>query len=137
MDISTTLLVLFSLTEVALLGVVILFFIRLRKSEALLNSIQSKQEEFVNRLHFNAQLENEMVSTFEKRQVELASLGRELDDKISELNTLIKRAENYSDSPQLKRQIIIAGHKKGRTAIQLAKETGLGVDEVELIIDQA
>lgn len=131
---STILLVFFSLTEIALLCIVIAFFIRLRKSEALLSKIQSKQEEFVNRLHFNAQLENEMVATFEQRQSELSHLNDELEEKITTLNDLIKKADEYSKSPQFLRQIVLDGHKAGKSLAVLARKTGLSIEEVELII---
>jgi uncharacterized protein HemX len=94
---SDLLLILLTISEVALLGVVIMFFLRLRKSEALLSGIQIKQEEFIKRLQFNTQLENELVATFERRQQELITLNNEIE----------------------------------------SKATGLSLEDVELIIDQA
>jgi uncharacterized protein HemX len=134
---STLLLVFFSLTEIALLCIVIAFFVRLRKSEALLSRIQAKQEEFINRLHFNAQLENEMVATFEQRQGELAELNDELENKVRQLKKLMRQADEYTRSPQFLRQIVLDGHKSGKSPAQLARKAGLSLEEVELIINQS
>lgn len=131
---STLLLVFFSITEIALLSIVILFFIRLRKSEALLSQVQAKHEEFINRLHFNAQLENEMVATFEQRQIELAGINDELEDKIKKLKKLMRQADEYSKSPQFLRQIVLDGHKAGKSPAVLARKTGLSLEEIEIII---
>jgi hypothetical protein len=134
---SDLLLILLSLSEIVLLGVVILFFLRLRKSEALLSGIQIKQEEFIKRLQFNTQLENELVATFERRQQELITLNNEIENRVSELRKLVMQADDYCKSPQFMREIIVKGHRSGKSATQLAKSTGLSLEEVELIIDQA
>ncbi|WFS61105.1 hypothetical protein LF599_10485 [Pseudodesulfovibrio thermohalotolerans] len=134
---SDLLIILFSLSEVVLLGVVIVFFLRLRKSETLLNGLHARQEEFIKRLQFNTQLENELVATFEQRQQELVALNSQLEHKADELGKLVKLASEYAKSPQFMREIIIQGHRSGKTPMQLAKSTGLGLEEVELIIDQA
>ncbi len=130
------LLIFFSLTEIILLVAIIIFFMRLKKSESLLNQLQSKQEEFINKLHFNAQLESEIISTFEQRQLELAQLDQLLDNKAKKLKKILSQAEEFSRSPQFLRQIIITGHKEGKPVSRLAKATGLSTEEVELIIDQ-
>lgn len=134
---SNMLIILFTLSEVVLLGVVIAFFLRLRKSEILLSGLHAKQEEFIKRLQFNTQLENELVATFEQRQQELVALNTQLENKATELRKLVKLANEYAKSPQFMREIIIQGHRSGKTAAQLAKSSGLGLDEVELIIDQS
>mgnify|MGYP000746004407 CR=1 FL=1 len=134
---STLLLVFFSVTEIALLCIVIIFFVRLKKSEALLSRIQGKQEEFINRLHFNAQLENEMVATFEQRQGELAILNEELENKIRQLKKLVKQADEYTRSPQFLRQLVLDGYKAGKSPAQLARKAGLSLEEVDLIIGQS
>lgn len=130
------LLIFFSATEIILLIAVILFFMRLRKSEELVTKLQSKQQEFINKLHFNAQLENELMNTFEERQDELAKLDYQLDRKAKKLKKILAQAEEFSRSPQFLRQIIITGHKEGKPVTRLAKATGLSTEEVELIIDQ-
>ncbi len=130
------LLIFFSITEIILLVAIIIFFMRLKKSESLLNQLQSKQEEFINKLHFNAQLESEIISTFEQRQLELAQLDQLLDNKAKKLKKILSQAEEFSRSPQFLRQIIITGHKEGKPVSRLAKATGLSTEEVELIIDQ-
>lgn len=134
---SDILLILFTLSEVILLGVVILFFLRLKKSEALLSGMQTKQEEFIKRLQFNTQLENELVATFEQRQQELATLNEKVEKRSAKLQKLIDQADDYCKSPQFMREIIINGHKSGKSPVQLAKSTGLSLEEVELILDQA
>ncbi|MDC0335446.1 hypothetical protein OAN24_00915 [Pseudodesulfovibrio sp.] len=134
---SDLLLILFTVSEVILLGVVILFFLRLKKSETLLSGLQANQEEFIKRLQFNTQLENELVATFEQRQKELAALNNELEDKAAELKKLVNLANDYSKSPQFMREIILNGHRAGKSPLQLAKSTGLSLEEVELILDQA
>ena len=130
------LLIFFSITEIALLIAVIFFFLRLRKSEELVTRLQVKQEEFVKKLQFNTQLENEMMNTFAERQEELAQLDMMLDRKSKKLKKILSQAEEFSRSPQFLRQIILTGHKEGKPVSRLAKATGLSIEEVELIIDQ-
>ncbi|ACS80656.1 hypothetical protein [Maridesulfovibrio salexigens] len=130
------LLIFFSITEIALLIAVIFFFLRLRKSEELVTQLQVKQEEFVKKLQFNTQLENEMMNTFAERQEELAQLDMMLDRKSKKLKKILSQAEEFSRSPQFLRQIILTGHKEGKPVSRLAKATGLSIEEVELIIDQ-
>ncbi len=130
------LLIFFSVTEIILLIAVIIFFMRLRKSEELVTKLQSKQQEFINKLHFNAQLENELMNTFEERQDELAKLDLLLDQKTKKLKKILAQAEEFSRSPQFLRQIILTGHKEGKPVSRLAKATGLSIEEVELILDQ-
>lgn len=134
---SDLLLILFTISEIVLLGVVIMFFLRLKKSETLLSGLQAKQEEFIKRLQFNTQLENELVATFEQRQNELATLNEEVEKRSAELQKLVNLANDYCKSPQFMREIIIKGHRAGKSPVQLAKSTGLSLEEIELIIDQA
>jgi len=134
---SDLLIILFSVSEVVLLIVVILFFLRLKKSETLLSGLQSNQAAFIKRLQFNTQLENELVATFEQRQQELVALNQELEKKAAELKKLTDLANEYCKSPQFMREIIIKGHRAGKSPSQLAKSTGLGLEEIELILDQS
>jgi hypothetical protein len=134
---SDLLIILLTISEVALLGVVIMFFLRLKKSEALLSGIQIKQEEFIKRLQFNTQLENELVATFERRQQELITLNNELEHKVAELKKLVTQADGYCKSPQFMREIILKGHRAGKSPTQLAKSTGLSLEDIDLIIDQS
>ena len=136
MNISNLLLMTFTVTEIFLLVVVIFFFLRLKKSEELISKVQSNQEQFVNKLHFNAQLEQEMIETFTQRQQELAKLDKEIEVKEKRLRKLVKQAEKFCSSPQYLRQIILSGAKQGRSTLELAKATGLSIDEVELIMEQ-
>lgn len=134
---SDLLLILFTVSEVVLLGIVIMFFLRLKRSETLLSGLQIKQEEFIKRLQFNTQLENELVATFEQRQQELVTLNNEIEDRAAELKKLVNQANEYCKSPQFMREIIIKGHRAGKSPLQMAKSTGLSLEEIELIIDQA
>lgn len=134
---SDWILALFSLIEMALLSVVIFFFLRLRKSEVLLSQLQSRQAELLNKLTFNAQLEQELVGTFEKRQAELIKLDSELEERSRTLGRLLRQADELCRSPQFLRQVILSGQTQGKSAEALAKSTGLSVEEVEIILEQA
>jgi uncharacterized protein HemX len=137
MSLSNWLLLALSVTEVMLLGVVIFFFMRLKQSEAILSQLQSKQDDLLNKLRFNAQLEQELVSTFQQRQAELIDLDAKIEERAKDLRRIIKQAEQYSRSPQFLREVILTGWRSGKSASDLARSTGLSVDEVELIIGQA
>lgn len=134
---SDLLLILFTISEIVLLGVVIMFFLRLKKSEALLSALQTDQEEFIKRLQFNTQLESELVATFEQRQMSLVTLNEELEQRTAELQKLLNLANEYCKSPQFLRETIINGRKSGKSPVQLAKATGLSLEEIELILDQS
>jgi uncharacterized protein HemX len=136
MQITALLLLALTVTELALLFVVIIFYLRLRKSETLIARMQTKQDEFLNKLRANAQLEQELVDSFERRQDELSRLDGQLTERVVILNKLLKQADEYARSPQFLRQVIISGNRQGKSPKELAKTTGLSVDEVELIIDQ-
>ena len=125
-----------TITEVLLLGVVVVFFVRLRQSEALLSKLQSKQDDLLSKLRFNAQLEQELVSTFEQRQKELADLDASMEERSKDLRRILKQAEQYSRSPQFLREAIQAGRRSGKAPAQMAKELGLSTDEIELILHQ-
>ena len=137
MDLGNTMIIFLTLSELLLLAVTVTFFLRLRKSEVLVSNLQAKQEEFINRLHFNAQLEHELVGTFEHRQQELVAVNDQLEERAKELHQLIEKAQEFSKSPQFLRQMVMDGHRNGRSYASLAKINGLGIDEVELIVDQA
>jgi biopolymer transport protein ExbB/TolQ len=131
------LLAVLSLSELILLAVLASLFWRLRKSEAVLGQLQDRQAELLSRLQLNARLEHELVATFEKRQAELSRLDEQLDTRAKALERLIQHAEKTARSPQFLREVVIAGLKRGQSALTLAKSTGLSVDEVELIIEQS
>lgn len=131
---SNLLFVFLSVTEVMLLVVVIFFFWRLRRSEAVLSALQSKQDELLNKLRFNAQLEQELVTTFEQRQQELMDLDTRIEERAKDLRRIIRQAEQMANSPQMLRETVLAGHRNGKSSQELAQSTGLSQDEVELII---
>ena len=130
------LIALFSLFELAILGGVFVFYMRLRRSEALLNALQGNQESLLARIEMNARLEKEIVATFAQRQAELRNLDEKLEARTLELRRLLEQAEGISRSPQFLRELILNGHRKGLTSRQIAKNAGLSVDEVDLILAQ-
>jgi len=123
-----------SMTELALLLLLFVFFLRLKRSESLLNEMQAKQEAFAAKIRFNAELEQELVDSFAQRQEQLRQLDIQLEARAASLQKLIKQAEDITRSPHFLREMIIDGHRKGRSPQQLARATGLSVDEVELIL---
>ena len=122
--------------ELALLCLVVLFFSRLRRSEELLAKLQKNQDGLLKKIDFNARLEQELVSSFQQRQAELAVLDQKLEQRRAELENFVKKAEEYTRSPDFLRQIIVNGARRGQSPQALAKATGLAVDEVELILAQ-
>ncbi len=137
MQFSHWMLLFMSLTEILLLLLLFVFFTRLKRSESLLNTMQSKQEALIAKMHFNAQLEQELVESFAERQEQLRQLDIQLEARAASLGKLIKQAETITRSPQFLREMILDGHRKGRSPQQLARATGLSVDEVELILMKA
>ncbi len=131
---SLWLLVFLSCIELLLFFAVVVFYLRLRRSEQALNELQSKQEALLARLASNAQLEQELVASFHHRQAELEDLNAELTEQADGLRELIRQAERITRSPQSLRQIILNGHRRGQSARALAHSTGLSVEEVELIL---
>lgn len=130
------LIVVFSLLELAILGGVLFFYLRLRRSEAMLNALQGNQEALLARIEMNARLEREIVATFAQRQAELQNLDAKLEERAQELRRLLEQAEGISRSPQFLREIILNGKRKGLSSRQIARNAGLSVDEVELILAQ-
>lgn len=137
MTISLWIILLVSAVELALLGVLLAFFLRLRRSEALLNRLQANQNQLLDRLRQNAELEQELVATFAQRQEQLRHLDQRLEERAEALRRLLEQAEGISRSPQFLREVILNGHRKGHSLEQIARATGLSVDEVELILAQA
>lgn len=130
-------LLIFTLAEIALLGGVLFFFLRLRRSEALMTQLQSNQEQLLERLQRNAELEHDLVATFAQRQAELRTLDQRLEERASELRRLLEQAEGILRSPQFLRELILNKRRQGQTAQQIARAAGLAVDEVELILAQS
>ena len=128
------LIVILSLAEVVLLCMLLHFFARLRRSESLLTRLRDGQESLMDKLRANAELERELMGSFIARQAELTALNDKLAEREAELKALLEQAEAVSRSPQFLRELITQGSKKGRTPQQLAKATGLSVDEVNLIL---
>jgi len=129
-------LIVISLVEIGLFAMLLHFFVRLRKSEDLLFKLSEGQQTLMDKLRTNAELERELMQSFTVRQAGLQSLNASLEERSAELNALLEQAQAMSRSPQFLREVIISGKRKGRTAAQLAKATGLSLDEVELILAQ-
>ncbi|MBB5144306.1 hypothetical protein [Desulfovibrio intestinalis] len=126
----------FSILELVVLGGVLFFYLRLRRSEAMLNTLQGNQEALLARIEMNARLEREIVATFAQRQAELQNLDEKLEERAQELRRLLEQAEGISRSPQFLRELILNGRRKGLSSRQIARNSGLSVDEVELILAQ-
>ncbi|MDR1360129.1 MAG: hypothetical protein LBJ82_04025 [Deltaproteobacteria bacterium] len=134
---TTGILILLSLIELVLFFMLLRFFSRLRRSEELLTRMRDGQESLLDKLSANAELERELMNSFRTRQSELRLLDEKLEERASRLSALVEQAEAVSRSPQFLREVILAGRKKGQTSSQLSKTSGLSLDEVELILQQA
>lgn len=126
-----------SLLEVILLAGVIVFFLRLRRSEQILAKLQQNQNEFIKKIDKSADLEKQLLDNFIGRQSELVHLETQLAEREKQLRLLLQQAESVAQSPAFLRQIILTGHRKGKSPDNLAHATGLSVEEVELILEQA
>lgn len=125
-----------SCLELVLLGGALVFYVRLKHSESLLTTLQDNQQSLLARIEMNARLEREIVATFAQRQAELRELDSKLEARAAELRKLMEQAEGIARSPQFLREVILNGKKKGLSARQIARNAGLSVDEVELILAQ-
>ncbi len=125
-----------SVLELLLLGGALIFYIRLKRSQVLMNTLQENQQTLLARIEMNARLEREIVATFAQRQAELRELDSKLEQRATDLRRLMEQAEGIARSPQFLREIIINGRKKGLSPRQIARNAGLSVDEVELILAQ-
>src|SRR5574344_172232 len=96
----------FSAAEVLVLLAVLFFFVRLRRSEGVINTLQANQESLLQRLQLNAQLEHELVASFAQRQAELRNLEEKLEERSQELRRLLEQAEGIARSPRFLREVI-------------------------------
>lgn len=129
-------LIIISAAEIVLFIMLLRFFVRLKKSEELLLKLSEGQQSLMDKLRANAELERELMQSFAVRQAGLQNLNQSIDERVAELSGLLEQARAVARSPQFLREVILAGKKKGRSSAQLAKATGLSVDEVELILAQ-
>lgn len=134
MDTTQLTLILATAVELLLLFCVVVFYLRLKRSEKLLSQLSANQEALLAKLRVNTELEAELVASFQDRQDELQRLNREMEEQTAELKSLISRAKEVTRSPGLKRQIVVKGHRAGKSVATLARETGMSSDEVELIL---
>jgi len=126
-----------SIAEFLFLVILFWFFSRLKRSETLLNKLQANQERLLAKLDINAQLEQELMESFDERQAELMRLDSHLEERIRELKRLLSEAQGITRSPGLLREIITSGFKSGRSKAELAKSTNLSIDEVSLILSKS
>ncbi len=126
--------VLLTTAEIVLIVLVFVFFLRLRKSEEVVQKLQENQDLLLERVYRNAALEQELVASFSQRQEQLASLIPRVEERIVTLQKLLSQAEGITRSPQFLREVIANAKKKNMSSQQIAIKTGLSKDEVELII---
>ncbi len=131
---NTATLVAVTAAELALIILVLLFFIRLRRSEQMLSALQSNQDDLMERMLRNAELEQEMVASFAQRQQELTLLNRAMEDRILNLRKLLDQAEGITRSPHFLREVILNCRRKGQSVDEIVRRTGLARDEIELIL---
>ena len=136
MEIISWILIGASAVELIFLLILFWFFSRLKRSESLLNELQANQERLLAKLDINAQLEQELMESFDDRQHELMQLDSQLEERIQELKRLLSGAKGVTRSPGLLREIITSGFKAGRSKTELAKSTNLSIDEVSLILSK-
>ena len=137
MQVSLWLLLAVTVFELVLFVLLLTFFRRLQKSEHLLLKLQAGQSSLLTNLEQNARLERDLIASFADRQQELRSLDIQLQERAAGLSKLLNQAEAISRSPQFLRELIITGIRKGKTPAELARNTGLSIDEVKLILAQA
>lgn len=137
MHMQLLILVVISVAEMLLFVLILRFFSRLRKSENLLLELSEGQQNLMDKLRTNAELERELMQSFATRQAGMQALSAGIDERVAELSALLEQAQAVSRSPHFLRELILSGKKKGRTSTQLARATGLSLDEVELILAQA
>lgn len=137
MQLTFWLLALVTLFELILFFLLLSFFRRLRRSEELLLKLQAGQSSLLANLEQNAQLEKDLISSFVERQQELKHLDIQLEERAAALTRLLNQAEAVSRSPQFLRELILSGVRQGKSPLELARATGLSLDEVKLILAQA
>lgn len=123
-----------TVAELALIILVLMFFVRLRRSEQMLSNLQSNQDDLLDRMLRNAELEQEMVATFAQRQEQLAHLNMSMEKRVHTLQRLLEQAEGITHSPHFLREIILNCRRKGQSIDEIGKNTGLARDEIELIL---
>ena len=122
--------------ELALIALVFLFFLRLRRSEQILSALQANQDDLLERMLRNTALEQEMVATFAQRQEQMAQLNDRMEERIAVLRRLLEQAEGISRSPHFLREVILNCRRKGQSVEEIARTTGLARDEIELILNK-
>lgn len=137
MQLSFWLLILVTIFELVLFFLLLSFFRRLRKSEELLLKLQSGQSSLLVNVEQNAQLEKDLIASFVERQQELKHLDIQLEERAAHLTKLLGQAEAVSRSPLFLRELILTGVRQGKAPLELARATGLSLDEVKLIIAQS
>lgn len=126
-----------TLAETVLIVLVLFFFLRLKRSETLLTSMQGNQEKVLERIYRNAELEQSLVESFAQRQEHLRALNQRLEERAATLQRLLEQAEGISRSPHFLREIILNGRRKGLSVAEIAHNAGLAEDEVELILNRS
>ena len=136
MVLSVWIILLVTLAEIVLVFLVLLFFTRLKRSEAIISRMQASQAKMLERISRNAELEQELVASFSQRQEHLRILGQRLEERTVFLQRLLDQAEGITRSPHFLREVILNGQRKGLSVAQIAQNAGLAEDEVELILNR-
>ena len=125
-----------TLAESVLVLLVLVFFLRLKRSEALISRLQANQEKVLERIYRNAEIEQDLVASFAQRQEHLVALNKRLEERAVTLQRLLDQAEGITRSPHFLREVILNGRRKGLSVSQIAQNAGLAEDEVELILNR-
>ncbi len=83
-------LLLISCIEIILLIVIVVLFVKLRRSENLIQQLRQNHNDLMEKLEFNAQLEKELVSSFNERQEALRELDQQLRKRENDLKKLLE-----------------------------------------------
>ena len=125
-----------TLAEVVLVFLILVFFVRLKRSEAVISSMQAGHAKLLERISSNAELEQDLVDSFSQRQEQLRILHQRLEERAAALQRLLDQAEGITRSPYFLREVILNGRRKGMSVAQIARNAGLAEDEVELILNR-
>ncbi len=137
MQMTFWLLALVTIFEFVLFFLLLSFFRRLRRSEELLLKLQAGQSSLLMNLEQNARLEQDLIASFAERQRELKNLDIQLEERAASLTRLLRQAEAVSRSPQFLRELVLSGVRQGKSPLELARASGLSLDEVKLILAQS
>ncbi len=108
-----------------------------KEAEAVINSIAESQTaaEVITKAETIKRVAEESVAVSkkeDKQTVKAVSKAREKNNTVQEINIT---GNSSSDGGKNNNEQILALHKQGKSTVAIAKELGLGVGEVKLVID--